>query len=695
MDRVPSALPLTDEQLVYSALFSAYPDGLLLVDPAGRIVLANPAVVQLLYYGADELIGLPVEVLVPDSIRSRHASYREGYNGNPRARPMGTQMELVAKRRDGSEVMVEIALSPLAIDGLNYVVAAVRGIQDYPRVQQALRRARYSEFVAQMGRLAVDARDPQLLLQQVPAVAADALQVDTAAVYLLEPNRLELRVASGVGLLPGEGLGSRLPNRPDTSPGFMLAQGQPVVVADYRTERRFKVPPSYLAERLVSSMAVPLTDRGQTIGVLAVRSRQPERFGPDELHFLESLSNLLAASLQRAQTEEALSHSQRLESVGQLTGGIAHDFNNLLTMIQGNLQVLEEHPALDGEADALQLLTAAVRASRRGAELTAKLLAFSRRQILSPQEVDAGELVTSVADMLQRTLDPRIRIEVDVASDELPCVVDGGQLESALLNIAINSRDAMSDGGLLSFSSRACEELPADVVAELGERAHGAQYVEITIADTGHGMSDAVRDRAFEPFYTTKELGRGTGLGLSTVYGFVKQSRGSIRLQTAPGAGTRITLYLPLVSTAFESRPADEAYACEVPTGLDVLLVEDEPEVRVVVRSFLAALGCRVSEFGTAEPALASLDAGCPHDLLLTDIALGPGLRGTELARTLQARFPGVAVLLMSGYSAEMLQSEGDAALPWELLRKPYERADLARGIERALAARGNAPRQG
>ena len=535
MEPVPPLLPLTDEQLVYSALFSAYPDGLLLVDPAGRIVLANPTAAQLLGYGAGELAGLQVEALVPDAIRSRHAGYREGYNGNPRARPMGTQMELVAKRRDGSEVMVEIALSPLGDRRTQHVVAAVRGIQEYPRVQQALRRARYSEFVAQMGRLAVDARDPPLLLQQVPAVAVDALQVDTAVVFLLEPNRLELRVAGGVGLLPGEGLGSRIPNRPDTSPGFMLAQGQPVIVADYRTERRFAVPPSYLAARLVSALAVPLTDRGQTIGVLAVRSRQPERFGQDELHFLESLSNLLAASLQRAQTEEALSHSQRLESVGQLTGGIAHDFNNLLTMIQGNLQVLEEHPALDGEPGALQLVAAAVRASRRGAELTAKLLAFSRRQILSPQEVDAGELVGSVADMLQRTLDPRIHIEVDIGSGNLQCLVDGGQLESALLNIAINSRDAMSDGGRLSFSCRAVDELPVDVMEELGERTCAASYAEIAIADTGHGMSDAVRERAFEPFYTTKELGRGTGLGLSTVYGFVQ----AVARLDSTGDGTR------------------------------------------------------------------------------------------------------------------------------------------------------------
>jgi PAS domain S-box-containing protein len=678
-----------DEHSVYRSLFAAYPDALLLTDRRGLIVRANPAAEQLLGYPAAELMGLSVDALVPDAIRPRHAAYRDAYDRSPRARPMGTQMALVAKRRDGSEVMVEIALSPLQIDGQAYVVAAVRGIEDYPRVRQALQRARYSEFVAQMGRLAVDARDPQLLLEQVPAVAADALQAELAVLCLLEPNRLEFRVAGGLGLVHGEGVGSALANRPDTLAGFVLSQGGPVTVSDYRLERRFTVPPAYLAAGLVSALAVPLTDRGQTIGTLSVSSRQPERFGPDELHFLESLSNLLAASLQRVQTEEALNHAQRLESVGQLTGGIAHDFNNLLTVIQGNLQVLEEHPALVGQGGAQQLLAAAARAGRRGAELTGKLLAFSRRQLLSPVEVDVAELLEALANMLRRTLDQRIRIEVQVPPGGLRCLADGGQLDSALLNIAINARDAMPEGGRLAFSVRTVSALPVEVTAELVEAARNVRYAEISVTDTGHGMSEAVRERAFEPFFTTKELGRGTGLGLSTVYGFVKQSRGAVRLQTAPGEGTRLTLYLPLVDVACEPCPEAEAADVALPAGLDVLLVEDEPEVLAVAEHYLRSLGCRVTAFATAEPAVASLADGCPHDLLLTDIALGPGLRGTELARQLQARFPGLAVLLTSGYSAELLQGEGAVALPWELLPKPYERAELTRALARAVARGG------
>jgi PAS domain S-box-containing protein len=677
------------EDAIYRAMFGAYPDALLLVDAEGRIVLANPEAEHLLGYPVGELAGLMVDALVPDAIRPRHAAYREAYSHGPKARPMGSQMELAARRRDGREVMVEIALSPLQIEGEPFVVAAVRGIEAYPRVRQALQRASYSEFVAQMGRLAVDTRDPQLLLQQVPAVAVDALQVDSAVVFLLDTTRLEFHVAGGVGLLASEGVGSRCPNRPDTPPGFVLAQGHAVTVADFRVEQRFAVPPDYLTHGLVSALAVPLVDRGQIIGVLTARARAGERFGADESHFLASLSNLLAASLQRSQSEEALNHAQRMESVGQLTGGIAHDFNNLLTVIQGNLQVLEDHPALASDAVAQQMVAAAARASRRGAELTGKLLAFSRRQQLSPTEVDVAELIESLADMLRRTLDQRIRIEVAAVSRGLRCLADAGQLESALLNIAINSRDAMPQGGTLSFSCGTCATLPPDVAADLGDRAQGQAYIEIVIADTGHGMTDSVRDRVFEPFFTTKELGRGTGLGMSTVYGFVKQSKGSIRLTTAPGAGTQVALYLPRRRGAadMEGSLAEEAPG-GLPLGLEALLVEDDADVRAVVRQFLLSLGCRVTEFAAAEPALASLHGGARCELLLTDIALGAGMRGTELARQVHTRWPGVAVLLMSGYSSELLQAPEDGPAAWELLRKPYERTELARAIGRALKAR-------
>jgi len=668
---------------VYRTLFLAYPDALVVADGAGRIVLANPSAAALLGYDVDELVGLDIEALVPDAVRARHVAYRASFNEAPRARPMGKQTELVARRKDGSEVVVEIALSPLQDHGHPLVVAAIRDIGAYPRMKQALQRARYSEQLARVGRLVVDAREPQKLLDEIPLVAAEALAIDVATVYLLQPNRLELRVAGVAGEMPGEAIGDCIPNRPDTSLGYVLAEGRSLVANDYLSERRFEVPRAYLDAGLRSALAVPLSDLGRTIGVLAVRSRQRREFGADEVRFLESLANLLAGSLQRVHSEEALNHAQRLESVGQLTGGIAHDFNNLLTVIQGNLQVLGDLPSLAEDSYGGQLLAAASRAARRGAELTSKLLAFSRRQVLQPTAVDAGTMLHSLADMLRRTLDQRIRIEVEAGAGT-GAMADPGQLESALLNIAINARDAMPAGGTLRFRAEVCEELPDSVLDDVEPAKNG--FVAITIGDSGNGMSAETRERAFEPFFTTKEAGRGTGLGLSTVYGFVKQSKGAITLDSVVDEGTTVTLYIPRPATP-AAVAVDSAVAGVVPEGLAVLLVEDDPEVRDVMRRFLESLRCKVLEAPSGEQALLALGGDDRFDVLLTDIALGAGMRGTELAAKAQERFPALAIVLMSGFPAELIEADRDSPLGWELLRKPCSREELAQAIARVVAA--------
>ena len=674
------------EQGVFRALFSAYPDALLLVDPGGVITMANPVAERLLGYADGELDGLAVDVLVPDAIRPRHAAYREAYGRAPRPRPMGTQMELVARRKDGAEVMVEIALSPLQVQGVPLVVAAIRDIGAYPRVKQALQRARYAEHLAQLGRLAVDTRDPHALLEQVPQIASEALEVEAALVYLLEANRLEFRIVSGVGALARDVLGEMRPNKPDTLAGQVLAQARILRVPSLRYETRFRVQQHFMDAGMSSVLAVPLFDRGRVIGALAVLSSRADRFGDDESRFLESLANLLATSLQRAQSDEALNHSQRLESVGQLTGGIAHDFNNLLTVIQGNLQILEELPALEDDPHGRQLVGAAFRAAGRAAELTSKLLAFSRRQVLQPTTVDVGAMLRSLADMLRRTVDQHIRIEVDAGDPDLVVVADAGQLDSALLNIAINARDAMPNGGVLRFEGRPCPSTSLDAECDTAQTSPtGDRFVRIAISDTGSGMSEEVRERAFEPFFTTKAAGRGTGLGLSTVYGFVKQSRGSIAIESAPGIGTTIVMTLPRPRRVDNAAAPREVATLPLPSGLRVLLVEDDAEVRAVMLAFLKTLGCVVLAVPSAEQALAALDAGAHAELLLTDIALGAGMRGTTLAAEVQRRLPAMHVLLMSGYSSELIEADRDSPSNWELLPKPCTRDELAQAIARIM----------
>jgi len=673
--------------VVHRQLFEAYPDALVVADAAGLIVLANPAAHALLGYPEGELVGERIDALVPQALRERHAAHRAGYARSPRPRPMGIEMDLVALRRDGSQVAVEIALSPLHADGAALVVAAIRDVGAYPRVRQALLRARYSEQLAQLGRLAVDARDPQLLLRELPERVAQTLQTDAVAVYMLEPDRRMLRVVGAFGGVGGLGEGLRVPNRADTFAGYVVAQPAAVDVADFRGERRFTVPAAWLDAGWTSALGVALSDRGRPIGVLTVASREKTRFGDDERRFVESLANLLAASVQRTQSQEALRHAQRLESVGQLTGGIAHDFNNLLTVIQGNLQVLGELPALAGDEQARPLVAAATRAARRGAELTGKLLAFSRRQVLQPSVLDVGAMLHSLADMLRRTLDQRIGIAVDVPVQPLMVRADAGQLESALLNIAINARDAMPDGGSLRFGASACAALPDALREEIDAAAAPAGHVAISIGDNGTGMSEAVKARAFEPFFTTKESGRGTGLGLSTVYGFVKQSKGAVVIDSRPGVGTTLTLYMPQAPgpTRVESPPphAASAGAPRGVAGLRVLLVEDDADVRAVMHDFLVTLGCQVRALPDGEQALPLLGAGAAVDVLVTDIALGAGMRGTRLAERAQQQLPSLAVLLMSGYPAELLAADAQAPSHWELLRKPCTREELAQAMAR------------
>ena len=683
----PPLPPGIDEFALFRTLFMASPDALIVAGADGVIVLANTAAAKLLAFPLERLQGMNVDDLVPDVIRSRHASYRASYERNPRPRPMGTQMDLVAKRGDGTEVMVEIALSPLQQHGVPYVMAAIRDIATYPRVKQALRRARYSEHLAQLGRMAVDMRDVPALLAQAPSTVAQALQLDVARLFLLEPGRQRLRVAAAVGGGAQGEVGAFVTNQPDTAPGHVLTQAAPVIMGPLAHETRFKVPADDQA--LACALSVPLLDRDGAMGVFTVASREPMALGDDEIGFLQSVSNLLTTSLQRAQTEEALRHSQRLESVGQLTGGIAHDFNNLLTIIQGNLQVLEELPVLEADPYAQDLVGAATRASRRGAELTSKLLAFSRRQVLQPEPVDVEAMLRSLADMLRRTLDQRIAIEVDAAADCPPVLADPGQLESALLNIAINARDAMPEGGTLRFGAQACPALPAEVRGGLDDpSAPAGGFVAIGVSDTGTGMPDEVKERAFEPFFTTKAAGRGTGLGLSTVYGFAKQSRGAVSIDSAPGQGTTLTLYIPRPWQQ-DVDASDVAQGSQaVPPGLSVLLVEDDAEVRAVAQRFLEALGSHVTAVINAEQALLALQDGKAFDLLLSDIALGAGMRGTELAARAQQQYPAMAVLRMSGFSADLIDADRTSPADWELLPKPYSRQELAAAIARALDGR-------
>jgi PAS domain S-box-containing protein len=371
--------------------------------------------------------------------------------------------------------------------------------------------------------------------------------------------------------------------------------------------------------------------------------------------------------------EETLRRSERLESIGQLTGGIAHDFNNLLAIIQGNLELIQER--VEGP-DLTEMVGEALDAALRGAALTHRLLAFSRRQPLAPIVVELDQLLREFVVMLRRVLEESIRIELEAAPDLARAEIDPGQLETALLNLAVNARDAMPEGGLLTIGA-ANGVLPLGL-GEEGSAAPGAPAIVLTVTDTGHGMSRAVAARAAEPFFTTKPVGRGTGLGLSMVYGFAKQSGGHLEIESEPGRGTTIHLFLPAAAGgSAASAAAGSAGAIE-----SVLVVEDDDAVRRLQMRWLEALGHRVYTAADGPSGLAIIEAHPEIGLLLSDVVLPGGMPGTTLARLARAIRPELRIILMSGYIPEAELGEMPVS-EMVFLAKPFTRAALKAAIER------------
>jgi len=393
---------------------------------------------------------------------------------------------------------------------------------------------------------------------------------------------------------------------------------------------------------------------------------------------LEAANRQLASQIaERERVETALRQAQRLEAVGQLTSGVAHDFNNLLTVVIGNVEQMKkrvEDPAL------LRRLSMMGEASQRGARLTAQLLAFSRRQKLEPRAVDLNETVRSMRDMLQSAIGGSVQIQPPMLADDLwPAMIDPTQIELVILNLAINARDAMEVGGALTVST-------ANVVrAEPGraEEPPAGQYVMVAVSDTGSGMTPDVLTRAFEPFFTTKAVGKGSGLGLSQVFGLAKQSGGGVSIDTEVARGTTIRVFLPRASATPVSEEGDvEDLAPADGADLVVLVVDDDDAVREVTAGFLTDLGYHVIEAGSGGAALHMAEKHHRIDAMVLDFAM-PGMNGADLARELRARRPSVPIVFATGYAdAEALTDFGTDLI----VHKPFSQAELGRKVSASLA---------
>ena len=406
-----------------------------------------------------------------------------------------------------------------------------------------------------------------------------------------------------------------------------------------------------------------------SIGVLVMNDRQ--RFNV----FMRDLT-------ERVLIEAQLRQAQKMEAVGQLTGGIAHDFNNLLQGIIGSLDLIQLRIDAGRSADIGRFIEGALTSANRAAALTHRLLAFSRQQPLDPKPIGANPLIASMEDLLRRTMGERIQLEFELATDLWPTLCDSNQLESALLNLSINARDAMPAGGRLTIRSRNVDVDPAKVGA-LRDMSSG-QYICIDVTDTGTGMPQEVIERAFDPFFTTKPAGQGTGLGLSMVYGFARQSNGHCEIRSKPGLGTTIRLYLPRHSAEIQASPPALAPHSPAGEGEVVLVVEDEPVVRNIVLEVLHQLGYQALEAASGEAALELLGSGQAIDLLVSDIGL-PGLNGRLLADAAKQLHPEIKVLLMTGYASAAALAGGFLAPGMELITKPFTVQALALRIREMI----------
>jgi nitrogen-specific signal transduction histidine kinase len=386
------------------------------------------------------------------------------------------------------------------------------------------------------------------------------------------------------------------------------------------------------------------------------------------------------AALRRA--EEALRHSQKMEAIGQLTGGIAHDFNNMLTAIIGSMEILKRRIRAGRYEDVQNFMDGAIGAANRAASLTHRLLAFARRQPLDPKAVEVNHQIRGMEDLLRRTLGEGITLRTDLAPENWPALTDAHQLENAILNLAINARDAMPKGGTLSIST-------SREVLERNERfgqeeIEAGDYVVVCVGDTGVGMSAETLKKVFEPFFTTKPIGQGTGLGLSMIYGFAKQSRGHVRIDSTEGEGTTFRMYLPRYQGDVEARRDAPPREAATGAGEVVLVIEDDSAVRLIISDVLRDLGYACIEAGDGQAALPMLTSNTPLDLLITDVGL-PGLNGRQIAEIARRHRPHLKILFVTGYAEHATGHAPFLEPGMEMVTKPFALDALALKIREMI----------
>ena len=624
----------------YRGLLEAAPDAMVVVDQSGKIVLLNVQAEKQFGYRRDELVGQQVKNIIPEGFAERLIADALRSAADALAQQIGTGIELSGRRKDGTEFPIEIMLSPLESSEGILVTAAIRDISVRREADAALRRTsqllQASQSMAQVGGWEVD-----------PVGNTMFWTAETYRIHDTSPAEYTPTQASAIQFYA-----------PESMPIIAAAVQEAI---DHGTPFDLELALITAKGRRiwVHTKGTVTMDEGRTVKITGV------------FHDIT----------EQRQLETQLRQAQRLEVVGQLAGGIAHDFNNLLTAIRGYTELVQRKlaPGDQNRADLDQVLGA----SDRAVELTRQLLAFSRRQVLQPRVVDPGELVAGIAPMLRHLLGEHIEL-VTYAGPNLGHVkVDPSQFEQVIVNLAVNARDAMPEGGKLRIETANIELGSAYAASHPGTTP--GPYVALMVSDNGSGMSEAVKSHIFEPFFTTKEPGKGTGMGLATVYGIAQQSGGSIYVYSEPGYGTSFKIYLPRVEDETAAAAASVPKAV-TPTGSEtILLVEDEPSVRAYAARILSEQGYVVLEApgGAAALALVAAHPG-PIDLLVTDVVM-PGLQGHQLGKQLSDLRPDLRVLYVSGFTENSVVDHGVVGEGIAFLPKPYTVDGLGRAVRLVL----------